>query len=96
MPVGKGGTSKSVLRKVASKCEEADLDIPDVAIDRAHRIGNEYVDNSKNIKCKSIIVRFTTFHHRTPFYRAKKKFKKCEKVKLDLTKKRFNLLVEAN
>lgn len=77
-------------------CEGADLDIPDVVTDRAHRIGNEYVDNLINVKCKRIIVRFTTFHHQTRFYRAKKKFKNGVKVKLDLTKKRHNLLTEAN
>ena len=55
-------------------CEEADLDIPDVVRERGHRIGKGYVDNIKNIKCKSIIVNFTTVHHRTRFYRVKKKF----------------------
>ena len=54
--------------------EEADLDIPDVVRDRAHRTGNGYVDNAKNVKCKSIIVNFTTFHHRARFYRVKKTF----------------------
>ena len=46
-------------------------------------------------KCKSIIVRFTTFRHRTLFYRARKNLKSA-KVKLDLTKSRFDLLKRAN
>ena len=63
-------------------CDEADIDIPDVIIDRAHRIGNEYLDNSKNVKCKSIIVRFTAFRHRTRFYRAKKILKRVSRLNL--------------
>ena len=46
-------------------------------------------------KCKSTIVRFTTFRHRTLFYRVRKNLKKA-KVKLDLTKSRFDLLKRAN
>ena len=63
-----------VLKKVTSMYKEADLDILDVVIDRTYRMGNEYVDNLKNVKCKSIIVRFTTFRHQTRSYCAKKKF----------------------
>lgn len=95
VPAETDETSEDVLKKITGMCKEAKLDIPDVVIDRAHRIGNEY-ENNFNVKCKSIIVRFTTFRHRTRFYRAKKKFKKGIKVKLDLTKKRHKLLVEAN
>ena len=43
-----------------------------------------------------MIVRFTTFRHRTLFCRAKKKLKNGFKVNLDLTKSRFNLLKKAN
>ena len=41
-------------------------------------------------------MRFTTFQHRTLFYRARKNLKTGFKVKLDLTKSRFNLLKKAN
>ena len=41
-------------------------------------------------------MRFTTFRHRTLFYRARKNLKSGFKVKLDLTKSRFNLLKKAN
>ena len=44
-------------------CEEAELDIPDSAIDWALHTGNEYMDKSKNPKCKKIIVCFTTFRY---------------------------------
>ena len=49
-----------------------------------------------NKKCKNIIVRFTTFRHRTLFYRARKNLKSGFKVKLDLTKSRFKFLKKAN
>ena len=67
---------KSLIEKFISCAVETDLEIPDVVIDSAYSAGNKYVDNSKNVKCKRIIVRFTKFRHRTRFYHAKKKFKK--------------------
>ena len=76
-------------------CEEAELDIPDSVIDWALHTGNEYMDKSKNPKCKKIIV----FYHLPIlnfFYRAIRKFKKGVKVKLDLTKKHHSLHLEAN
>ena len=59
-------------------------------------IGPSYKDKISNINCKSVIVRFTTFRHRTMFYRARKNLKKGVKIRLDLTKSRFNLLKKAN
>ena len=41
-------------------------------------------------------MRFTTFRHRTLFYRARKNLKSRFKVKLDLTKSKLNLLKKAN
>ena len=46
-------------------------------------------------KCESIIVRFTTFRHRTLFYRARKNLKNA-KVKFDLTSSRLDLLKRPN
>ena len=60
---------------------------------RTHRIGCSYIGRITNKKCKSIIMRFTTLQHRTLFYRARKS---GLKVKLDLTKSRFNLWKKAN
>ena len=71
-------------KKITIMCKEGDLDIQDV-IGHAHCIGNEYEDNSKNVKCKSVIVHFTTFCHQSRFYCAKKKFKKEVKSRLNLT-----------
>ena len=89
-------TSDKVLSKVVDMCKEAGVDIPDTVIDRAHRIGKAYTDNKTKKNCKGIIVRFTTFRHRTMVYRAKKNLKNDVRVKLDLTKKRYDLLMSAN
>ena len=70
------------------------LQSTDVAIDRTHWIGKAYTDKTSEMKCKSIIVWFTTFRHRTMFYHSRKNLKRNVKVKLDLTKKRFLFFTE--
>ena len=52
--------------------EVPDLEIPEVVIGRAHRIGPDYTDKKTQKVCKSIIVRFRTFRHSTAFYRARR------------------------
>ena len=69
--------------------EEAEVDVPEKTNDRAHRVG------PKRKKNQAIIVRFSTFRHRTLFYRAREKLKNGVKSHIDLTKKRFNLLLDA-
>ena len=44
---------------------------------------------------ESIIVRFATFRHRTLFYTNCKKIKSGARIRLDLTKDRYSLLVSA-
>ena len=87
-------TSDEFLEKVKSLASESGCDIPDVVIDRAHRIGKEYRDKRSILSCKSIIVRLTTFPHRTIFYRNRNKLKKA-KVKIDLTKRRYDIYTDA-
>ena len=91
-------TSSDVLEKVKEICAESNLEIPDSNLDRAHRIGKSYFDKIKKVKRKSIIVRFNIFRHRALLHRAKKdiKLKKGYKIRLDLTKKRYLMLSEAN
>ena len=67
-------------------CKEAGVDISNTVIDSAHQIGEAYFNNKRKKNCKSVIVRFTTFRHRTMIYRAKKNMKNNVRVKLDLTK----------
>ena len=68
-------TSSDVLEKVKEICAESNLEIPDSNLERAHRIGKSYLDKIKKVNCKSIIVRFNTFRHRSLLYRAKKDIK---------------------
>ena len=83
-----------VLGKVKSLIMESGCEIPDVVIDRVHRIGRGYKDKTRNVPCKSIIVRFSIFWHRPLLYRNRSKLKNA-KVRLDLTKKRYKVFTDA-
>ena len=76
--------------------DEGILDISAIVIDRALRIGLEYSDQKIKKKCKAIIVRFAMFRYRTLVYRTSKKIRNNVKIRLDLTKERHALLLEAN
>ena len=86
--------SSNVLGKVKSLITQPGCEIPDAVIDRAHQIGRRYKDKNRNVPCKSIIVRFSKFRHRTLFYRNRNKLKNA-KVRLDLTKKRYKIFTDA-
>lgn len=78
-----------VLKKVEELIDESSVNIPDSTTDRAHRTGK------KKGKRQAVIARFTTHRHRTLFYKARKKIKRGPEIYTDLTRKRFNLLEEA-
>ena len=83
--------SDEVLEQVRKLFGEAEVTIAEVTIldavlDRARLVSK--INHDK-------IVRFTTFHHRTLFYR-KHKTLKGKSVHLDLTKSRLKLLSDAN
>ena len=88
-------SQNDVLDPVNSLFKEAKVDILESVIDRVYRIGYRYLDAASNNYCKSIIIRFITFRHRTMFYRAKNKLKRGVRIKLDLTKSRYGLLKRA-
>ena len=94
VPSAKNETSEEVLEKVKYLVSESGCDIPDIVIDRAHCTGKGYTHKKSNLSCKSITVRFTTFRHRTMLYRNRNKLNKV-KVKLDLTKKRYDIYTDA-
>ena len=81
-----------VLDPVNSLFKEAKVDILESVIDRVYRIGYRYLDAASNNYCKSIIIRFITFRHRTMFCRTKNTLKRDVRIKLDLTKSRYDLL----
>ena len=57
----KNETSDKVLEKIMGICKELDLEIPDTAIDGAHRIGVPYVNKTTKKSCKNVIFWFPTF-----------------------------------
>ena len=94
-----------VLRNVREKWEgsegmqekwkkEGIQPIPDSVIDRAHRIGKVYKNNTDNVESQSVILRLSTFRHRTQIFLAHKLMKDVS-IKLDLTKYRYSTLREA-
>ena len=88
-------TLDEVLDKVKSLIKETSCDIPDIVIDRDHRIGKDCNDKKTNVRCESIIVHFETFRHRTMFYWSRANLKNNVKLKLDLTKNRYNIFTKA-
>eukprot|EP00795_Rhopilema_esculentum_P004267 gene4268-20464_t len=86
---GESETSEMCLEKVKNVFKELEVDVPDAVIDRAHRIGSPR--NVKGKKIHQVIVRFTTWRHRTLVYRARKKCPKYS-IKLDSTKRRIDII----
>ena len=89
VPSVENQSSGDVLGKVKTLITESGCEILDVVIHRAHRIDRGYktrnmADKAGNVPCKSIIVRFLTFQHRTLFYQNRNKLKHV-KVRLDHT-----------
>ena len=75
---------------------EVKVHIKGTVIDCVHRIGSSYLDVSSNKNCKSIIICSTAFCHRAMFYRANNKLKRGVRIKLDLTKSRYDLQKRAS
>ena len=65
IPLKNNETSEDILDSVKNLFELTKVNIPDVIVDRAHRIGRIYKDHASNKNCKGIMVRFTVFRHRT-------------------------------
>ena len=91
IPSQKNESAEDVRNSVKSIIEESGCDTPDIALERAHRIGKND-PSGKNVR--SVVVRFITFRHRTMFYRARKNLSK-NGMHLDLTKERFTLYQKA-
>ncbi len=98
------GGADGGMRESGEKCfekvkkmvkDDLKVTVPAQIFDRAHRIGEVREDPATKKKYQPIIVRFTTWWHRTQVYRARKSTKKFQ-VRLDLTRKRAKLLAKAN
>ena len=90
---GSHETNDDLLEKVKNVFTEVEVDVPDAVIDRAHRIGPKSIRDGR--AKQQVIVRFTTWRHRTAIYRARKKSSNV-RIRLDLTKARLNLISAAN
>ena len=77
--IKKSENETSEVRKLS---DEANMVIPDTCIDRAH-----CVSKTNN----TVIVHFSTFRHRTMFYRNRRALKGGVTIHLDLTKSRLYL-----
>ena len=87
--------AEDVINIVKERFAEADIDIPDTVLDRTHKIGPVYKDESdQNIQ--GIIVKFNKFRYRSMFRKNRKKLKRGKRVRIDLTRNRYNLLKKAN
>ena len=89
IPPEKDENADDSLEKVKTVFNDIGVVIPDSVLDRAHRVGRPYI-NKDNEKVHPMIVRFTTWRHRTLVYNARKKSN--IRIYLDLTKQRHDLL----
>ena len=86
-------TPEEVVTLFKDFIKDARVTCPDFVIDRAHRVCPVYENKDKK-KMKSIIVKFNNFRIRSQFYEKRKNLKEGIRVKIDLTKKNYNLLRE--
>ena len=66
---------EDVLYSVKNYFELGKVNIPVLFVDHAHIFVRVYKDCALNINCKGIIVRLTTFRHKTMLYRASSEYK---------------------
>ena len=59
----KNNESADLILEDVKAMFEAGINVPDAVVDRAHRTGQSYTDSETKQKCKSIIIRFSTFRH---------------------------------
>jgi hypothetical protein len=83
-------TPVDIMNKVKEVITESGVEIPDMYLDRAHRVGKPLVGEDGSRK-QQVIVKFTTWRHRTLFYQGRKNLASA-KVYLDLTQSKFKLL----
>ena len=85
-------TSSDVLEKVKEICAESNLGIPDSNLDTALRIGKSYFHKIKKVKCTSVVVCSNCCTGQKKSIKQKKGYK----IRLDLTRRRYLMLSEAN
>ena len=94
---------EGVKKKVEKFCSDMGVEFNQNEIDRVHYIGKPHMDKAKNKKVRSLIIKFKSSKSRTTFYESRprnhldrqKKPGSSFNVSLDLTKRRYNLLMKA-
>ena len=102
MPVSQNETPYTVEDELHKEFNRMGVNIPHHAIDRAHRIGKKFdvqnEDEDGNVTGvtvkQQVIVKFTSWRYRTEVYQKRRSSKKL-RFKIDLTKRRLNLLKHA-
>ena len=95
--------NEGVMKKMKICCSDMGIRFNQNEIDRVHYIGKPYIDKTKNKKVRSLIIKFKSWKSRTTFYKSRprnhldrqKKPGSSFNVSLDLTKRRYNLLMKA-
>ena len=87
-------TAKEVFKKTENLLKKVCPNLSGDCIDRAHCIGADYKCYKSQEKCRNIMVRFVSFKHRILFYRKIASLKNV-RVKIDLTKRRYEVLKKA-
>ena len=95
--------NEGVMKKMKKCCSDMGIGFNQNDIDRVHYIGKPYMDKTKNKKVRSLIIKFKSWKSRTTFYKSRprnhldrqKKPGSSFNVSLDLTKRRYNLLMKA-
>ena len=85
-------TEADCLEKCKHVFNDLNVNVPDNCLDRAHRIGK--ISEVEAVKKQAMIVHFTTWHHRTEVYRARKGNENY-RIYLDLTSDRLKTLIAA-
>lgn len=87
-------SAEDVIKIVKKIISEAGVVIPDEGIDRAHRIGKGKIVAGQ--RHRQIIVKFSTFRHRTMLYKARRTVSSRCRIYLDLTQERRRVLDQIN
>ena len=94
---------EGVMKKVGKCCSDMGIEFNQNEIDCVHYIGKPYMDKTKNKNVRSLIIKFKSWKSRITFYKSRprnhldrqKKPGSSFSVSLDLTKRRYNLLMKA-
>ena len=94
VPVENEETAEEVFKKTENMLKKVCPNLSGDCTDRAHCVGPDYTFYKSQEKCRSIIDCFVSFKHRTLFYRKRASLKNV-RVKIDLTKRRYEVLKKA-